>query len=148
MTNHKTDVWKQALARLIEQLMQFWPEDTWLVEKHLSALHQEADPLSSALTLQKLRTFIGGHPRHPYASLGSVSTFWTIDDDNTRVHIPFRIGQVFRHKRQNWYGVITAWYDLGVISMPEYNKDGVLVYRALRPPIDPTLSNRYLFRCL
>lgn len=107
------DTWAE-LDFFLGRFARSWPEDSWLVEKYLvprapnrriafgrhAGQHQDA--------WKVLRTIQHSDELPP-------SVFRRTDVENNDV--PFRIGQVFRHKRYGYLGAITGWSDQGTRNL-------------------------------
>ncbi|KAF2086274.1 YccV-like-domain-containing protein [Saccharata proteae CBS 121410] len=89
------------VSHLVEQYQMYFAWDNFLVERHILPLFQnlgELEELSHIIHVQYREDEIKiPARRRPQAS-----------DENTR-NVPYRVGQVFRHKRYSYYGVITGW---------------------------------------
>ncbi|KAG6014365.1 hypothetical protein E4U43_006607 [Claviceps pusilla] len=112
MTPSNTFEWHDRLVNLLRRSATGWPEDAWLVEKYLWPMHAVSSSPGDAFV------------RHLIRVLGDPWKNWQLvrdqDDmippvfrrENGGNHaIPFKIGQVFRHRRYGWIGVITGWSD-------------------------------------
>ncbi|VUC20710.1 unnamed protein product, partial [Clonostachys rosea] len=105
-----TPDWAEYFDAFMDQCCRSWPEDTWLAEKY-------AMPLFERFAAQRQRFM-----RRVNAD---VSDAWRVirltqqtDEVPPAVFsrtrkghegIPFKIGQVIRHRRYGWVGVITGW---------------------------------------
>ncbi|KAG5984883.1 hypothetical protein E4U55_002811 [Claviceps digitariae] len=112
LTPSNTFEWHDRLANLLRRSAIGWPEDAWLVEKYLWPMY--------AISSSPRDAFV----RHVIHVLGDPWKHWQLvrdqDDmippvfrrENGGNHaVPFRVGQVFRHRRYGWIGVITGWSD-------------------------------------
>lgn len=153
LSTPNTFEWNDRLSNFLRRFAGSWPEDVWLVEEYLW-------PASN--NFSQLRDDFARHRDHgpgdPWEHLQLVR-----DQDHIappvirRNHganqtVPFKIGQVFRHRRYGWVGVITGWSDQGTRHLPvthardldEQPADGGMGGTALpaRPP------NQFYFMCL
>lgn len=111
--------WDSRLANLLRRFAESWPEDAWLVEEYLWPMYNSFAPLRD------------GFARHASRGLGDPWEHWRRvreQDDHApsvfrrSLHgndsVPFKIGQVFRHRRYGWIGVITGWFGQGTRHLP------------------------------
>lgn len=107
--------WEEMYDDFIDQFCRHWPEDVWLVEKYVV-------PLYTRFATTRRRRF---PPRRIYPAGSDVDDAWRVvrytqECDNLppsvfrrseggNEDVPFEIGQVFRHRRYGWVGVITGW---------------------------------------
>ncbi|KAG5926136.1 hypothetical protein E4U42_003600 [Claviceps africana] len=112
LTPSNTFEWHDRLANLLRRSAAGWPEDAWLVEKYLWPMY--------AISSTPRDAFV----RHVIRVLDDPWKHWQLvraqDDMIPPVFrreiggnhaVPFKIGQVFRHRRYGWIGVITGWSD-------------------------------------
>lgn len=110
--------WDSNLAIFLKKFAYSWSEDMWIVKKYLVPLYDrfmasQANP----------RSRIGWHNVHEIVNmLGNldnrvpeVSRRYT-EDITTRVR--YKIGQVFRHRRYGYIGIINGWAAMGSGSLP------------------------------
>lgn len=107
LTLTSPDTWAE-LDFFLNRFSRSWPEDAWLVEKYLVPrapfrrvgmgrhFHQQEDAWKILRTIQRSDEL--GPNVFRRTDLGN--------DD-----IPYRIGQVFKHKRYGYLGVVTGWSD-------------------------------------
>ncbi|KAL7905696.1 hypothetical protein GGI35DRAFT_471570 [Trichoderma velutinum] len=115
LTPPNNTTWLERLAKFLRRFPGAWPEDVWMVEKYLWPLYSSvANPRD-------------GFPRNIDAGFGNPWQFWQFvrDADGMAplVHRrdlcddprgpPFKVGQVFRHRRYGWLGAITSWHERG-----------------------------------
>ncbi|QPG93812.1 hypothetical protein C2857_002781 [Epichloe festucae Fl1] len=153
LTPSNTFEWEDRLPRFLFHFVKAWPEDTWLVEKYLLPMYNSFTPLRD------------GFARHVNRGLDDPWEPWRLvreqDDVIPPVFlrknggnqvIPFKIGQVFRHRRYRWLGVITGWTDQSSQRLPGptllYTDDDAETIQstdqnntAVRPP------NQFYFMC-
>ncbi|KAK2612111.1 hypothetical protein QQS21_001841 [Conoideocrella luteorostrata] len=112
LTPPSTFEWDDRLASFLRQFAGAWPEDAWLVEKYLLPMYSSFPPLRN------------GFARHMNRGIGNPWEQWHLVRDQDDLippvfrrnldgnqSVPFKIGQVFRHRRYGWIGVITGWSD-------------------------------------
>lgn len=154
LTPSNTFEWEDRLPRFLFHFVKAWPEDTWLVEKYILPMHNSFTPLRD------------GFARHANRGLDDLWEPWRLVRDQDDVVppvflrksggsqvIPFKIGQVFRHRRYRWLGVITGWTDQSSQRLPGptllYTDDDAETIQsteqtntAVQPP------NQFYFMCL
>lgn len=112
--------WDESLEPFLRRFAKNWHEDAWLVRKYLCPIYDRFAPIRERLP-----------PRHglqgwddPWEILGLVQE---LDDLHPPIFrrsldmaqpVPFKIGQVFRHKRYRWIGIINGWTDQGTRRLP------------------------------
>jgi F-box protein 21 len=147
--------WDDRLASFLRRFAGSWPEDAWLVEKYLWPMYNSFTPLRD------------GFARHANHGLGDPWDHWRLvrdQDDMTppvfrrnlegNSSVPFKIGQVFRHTRYGWIGVITGWSDQGTRRLPVVTTsraandaaDTGVAGEQPRPPTRP--PKQFFFMCL
>ncbi|KJZ72408.1 hypothetical protein HIM_08211 [Hirsutella minnesotensis 3608] len=143
LTPPNTFEWDDCLANFLRRFAGSWPEDLWLVEKYLWPSYNSIAP------------FRDGLARHANRSLGDPWAHCRLvrkQDSDVPValrrngfgneSVPFKIGQVFRHRRYGWIGVITGWSE-HTRNVSEQGGEGVSGQGSLplRPP------NQFYFMC-
>ncbi|KND93099.1 hypothetical protein TOPH_02113 [Tolypocladium ophioglossoides CBS 100239] len=119
LTAPNTFEWDDRLASFLRRFAGSWPEDAWLVEKYLWPMYNSFAPLGN------------GFARHANRGLGDPWEHWRLVRDQDDLvppvfrrsvfgnqSVPFKIGQVFRHRRYGWTGVVTGWSDQGTRHLP------------------------------
>ena len=154
LTPPNTFEWDDRLASFLRRFAGSWPEDAWLVEKYLWPMYNSFAPLRH------------GFARHVNRGLGDPWEHWRLVRDQDVLappvlsrsaegnqSVPFKIGQVFRHRRYGWVGVITGWSDQGTRRLPvSTSRDAVQPEEAgssgtqSAPPSRP--ANQFYFMCL
>jgi len=113
LTSPTEPLWMDWLEKVIGRFGRSWPEDAWLIDKYLRPLYTH-----HVLSREELGNGLND-PWH----------FWQFmhDGDDALPHVhrrqmcdntlnpPFKIGQVFRHRRYGWLGVITSWHEEGLL---------------------------------
>lgn len=102
--------WVDSLHRIFDRFTSSWIGDTWLLEKYICPLYDMVGPHGQ----------VWDNPRN------LIKTKRNLDDrrpparrrDGTTANIAYRVGQVFRHRRLNFLGVITGWADDGPLLVP------------------------------
>lgn len=154
LTPPNTFEWDDRLASFLRRFAGSWPEDAWLVEKYLWPMYNSTSPLRE------------GFARHVNRGLGDPWEHWRLVRDQDDLvppvfrrnllgnqSVPFKIGQVFRHRRYGWIGVITGWSDQGTRHLPvtssrgtntptDTDSQGSRSSTPMRPP------NQFYFMCL
>lgn len=104
LTNPET--WAE-LDFFLTRLVNTWPEDAWLVEKYLVPRNPHRRVVlgrhaftGDAWKMLRSVQHSDGLPAYPLRR-----------NEGENDSIPFRVGQIFRHKRYGYLGVIVGWSD-------------------------------------
>lgn len=106
--------WDDRFEKFLDRCARTFPEDVWLVERYLMPLYDSMSPLR-----HRLIRHAGDEPEDAWKVIRLIRradelpapVFRRSDTGNSKV--PFKIGDVFRHRRYLWLGVITGWTDHG-----------------------------------
>ncbi|OAQ79159.1 F-box domain-containing protein [Purpureocillium lilacinum] len=131
LSTPNTFEWDDRLANFLRRFAGSWPEDAWLVEEYLLPMYNGVAQRRDGFARPANRGL-----SDPWEQLQLVR-----DQDDLKPHVvrrtlfanqsvPFKIGQVFRHRRYGWVGVITGWADQGTRHL------SVSRSRALTEPAD------------
>lgn len=109
--------WDSSLDQFLHYVTHFFPEDAWLVEEYIMPLYtiytQSVQP-RHRFTLENvpevLRLIRNSDNRTP-----TVSRRYTQEIHRT---VWYSVGQVFRHKRYGYVGIINGWGEKGTSSLP------------------------------
>lgn len=110
--------WDSNLDAFLQKFALAWPEDVWIIKKYLVPLY---DRFTSSQPNPRPRTGwenvydILGMLENVDKRVPEVSRRYTADI-SARVH--YKIGQVFRHRRYGYIGVINGWAAMGHHSLP------------------------------
>jgi F-box protein 21 len=114
--------WDSNLASFLQKFALSWSEDVWIVRKYLLPLYEKF--MASQANLRPRR---GWHNVHEILAMldnldsrqPTVSRRYTEDIFQ---QVRYKIGQVFRHRRYQYIGVINGWAALGTggLPMPHY----------------------------
>ncbi|KAH7154861.1 Transglutaminase-like superfamily-domain-containing protein [Dactylonectria estremocensis] len=119
MTPVNVFAWDESLEPFLRRFAKSWHEDAWLVEKYLVPLYDQFAPLRDR--------FARNGPQgwdDPREILGLVRELDHLTPPVFRRNreqmqpVPYKIGQVFRHRRYRWIGVINGWTDQGTRRLP------------------------------
>ncbi|KAK0714348.1 hypothetical protein B0T21DRAFT_426509 [Apiosordaria backusii] len=115
MTKDPSNIrWSDSLSRLLAECAQHWSEDLWIIERYLLPLYRVHE---SAIRTQPLninhRTGWQHVPdiirmMNNLDGRGSTACNRRYTEDIRRT-VHYKIGQVFRHKRYRYVGVINGW---------------------------------------
>ncbi|KAG6040243.1 hypothetical protein E4U41_001118 [Claviceps citrina] len=145
MTPANTFEWVDRLEALLGRFEMEWPEDSWLVEKYLLPMcASSSGPRDGSVRsmiscdirqcLQQVRDRDDMIPPVCWRKcLGSQA-------------FPFKIGQVFRHRRYGWIGVITGWR-LSRSASGDEDNDTETLQSTTQNNMAVRLANRYHFMC-
>ncbi|KAF5121124.1 hypothetical protein E5D57_013460 [Metarhizium anisopliae] len=154
LTPPNTFEWNDRLASFLHRFAGSWPEDVWLVEKYLWPMYNSFTALRH------------GFARHVNRGLGDPWDHWRLVRDQDDLippmsrrdldgnqSVPFKIGQVFRHKRYGWIGVITGWPDQGTKHLPmatsrDTDDESGTGAPGEHPRVPVRLPDQFYFMCL
>ncbi|KAL7923204.1 Transglutaminase-like superfamily domain-containing protein [Trichoderma austrokoningii] len=138
--------WLDRLEKFLKQFPDVYPEDAWMVEKFLWPRFCEV--ISSPRDGFRRHHNRPGGPINPWHFWQGIRDLDGIPPPiyrRDRCHHPsgplLRIGQVFRHRRYRWLGVVTSWDEReSQLSHFEFSPE----IPADAPPVLPGTS-RYVF---
>ncbi|KAK3305534.1 uncharacterized protein B0T15DRAFT_555780 [Chaetomium strumarium] len=109
--------WDSNLATFLHKFALSWSEDYWIVQKYLVPLY---DRFVSEQNPRRRRGWQNVHDilamlENVDNRLPEVSRRYT-EDIARRVH--YNIGQVFRHRRYGYIGIINGWAAMGSTTLP------------------------------
>ncbi|KAL2134609.1 hypothetical protein VTI74DRAFT_11351 [Chaetomium olivicolor] len=112
--------WASSLAGFLHKFALSWSEDAWIVKKYLVPLYDQF--VTSPHNPPRRRD--GWQNVHEILAMlenldnrvPEVSRRYT-EDISSRVR--YKIGQVFRHRRYGYIGVINGWAAMGSASLPQ-----------------------------
>ncbi|KAK4146630.1 uncharacterized protein C8A04DRAFT_34824 [Dichotomopilus funicola] len=110
--------WDSHLAVFLQKFALSWSEDAWLVKRYLAPLYDKfvnSQPAVRSRTGWNNVHDILGMLDNLDARTPEVSLRYT-EDICTRVR--YKIGQVFRHRRYGYIGVINGWATMGTVDLP------------------------------
>lgn len=108
--------WKHRFSQLLRYILQNWPEDEWIVTEYASTLDNQ-DPTDGVL--EQLAAFI-----HHIHSSDQVQQPFLKSQMTAGSLAPFRIGQIFHHRRYNWIGAIVGFYEMPPSDWSLFDNDG------------------------
>lgn len=120
LSSHPTSPdWDAGLAFFLNRFALQYSEDLWIVERHLAPLYdrflsqpaQAARPRVGWENVREIVKMLENLDRRPPA----VNRRYTEEIER---RVPYRIGQVFRHRRYGYVGVINGWAAAGLASLP------------------------------
>lgn len=106
LTLTQPDTWAE-LDFFLTRYSRSFPEDAWLIEKFLVP----RQPNRRVEIGRHARTVGAWDPLRNNQYL-DMQAAWPVRRNKEEDKVPYKIGQVFRHKRHQWLGVITGWSDL------------------------------------
>jgi F-box protein 21 len=110
--------WDGNLVGFLTRIAQSWSEDAWIVEKYLLPLYDSfinAQPNPRRRVGWENPKDILGMLRNLDQRQPTVNRRYT---QELRTKVRYKIGQVFRHKRYQYIGVINGWALRGTNSLP------------------------------
>ncbi|PFH63065.1 hypothetical protein XA68_10068 [Ophiocordyceps unilateralis] len=126
LTPPNTFEWDDYLANFLRRSAGSWPEDIWLIDKYLWPLYDSSTPLRDGLAHHVHRGLDDPwehlrQVRDHDETVPAVQARTAVDGNEA---VPFKIGQVFRHRRYGWIGVITGWSDRAARPLPADERAG------------------------
>ncbi|ETS85514.1 hypothetical protein PFICI_03539 [Pestalotiopsis fici W106-1] len=118
--------WQQDVRDLINYFYEYFPEDAWLVEKYVCPMYdtfsapgrrQNAWELPSRRVRDQIRKIrqVDSSERAPRRR----------SDLMTPIPVKYRVGQVFKHKRYDYHGIILGWSVDGVSESMGWDGDNL-----------------------
>lgn len=118
--------WQQDVRDLINYFYEYFPEDAWLVEKYVCPMYdtfsapgrrQNAWELPSRRVRDQIRKIrqVDSSERAPRRRSDLV----------TPIPVKYRVGQVFKHKRYDYHGIILGWSVDGVSESMGWDGDNL-----------------------
>ncbi|KAG6059162.1 hypothetical protein E4U17_006817 [Claviceps sp. LM77 group G4] len=142
LTPCNTSEWHNHLTNLLSRSALGWPEDAWLVGRYLYPMYISSYYPPNPNQRSQIRD-----PREHWELLRQQDNIIppVFRREQGSQAIPFKIGQVFRHRRYGWIGVITGWSDRNFTrhmdSAVETHQPTGQNSMAVRPP------NQLFFMC-
>ncbi|KAG6048856.1 hypothetical protein E4U39_006837 [Claviceps sp. Clav50 group G5] len=142
LTPCNTSEWHNHLTNLLSRSALGWPEDAWLVGRYLYPMYISSYYPPNPNQRSQIRD-----PREHWELLRQQDNIIppVFRREQGSQAIPFKIGQVFRHRRYGWIGVITGWSDQSFTrhmdSAAETQQPTGQNSMAVRPP------NQLFFMC-
>lgn len=123
--------WVDSLHRIFDRLTTSWIGDTWLIEKYICPLYDMAGPHGQ----------VWDNPRNLVETKRDqdMVKLRVRRRSETTANIRYKVGQVFRHRRLNFLGVITGWADDGPPVAPE---------DIMAPIVDTSESGTVYYTCM
>ncbi|KAK4194978.1 hypothetical protein QBC40DRAFT_289796 [Triangularia verruculosa] len=104
--------WSDTMSNLLNECFQHWPEDLWIIERYLLPVYKRHESAVRNLNIvhragwQHVPDII--RMMNNLDSRGSTVCHRRYTEDIHRT-VRYKIGQVFRHKRYGYVGVINGW---------------------------------------
>ncbi|KAI1826355.1 hypothetical protein F4861DRAFT_498031 [Xylaria intraflava] len=136
--------WRRSVWQLLASTLASFPEDSWLVEKYICPMY---DSFSSPQDPQSNREHPSQQIRNKLRLLRRADR--TADAPTRRsrlaegIQVKYRVGQVFRHKRYDYYGIILGWTTDGLWGDPTWTRGSPLVKREYTHPYYHCLVSRH-----
>ncbi|ROW01782.1 hypothetical protein VPNG_07809 [Cytospora leucostoma] len=109
--------WDSTLDQFLNQVAQQFPEDSWLVEEYIVPLYQiftQSIQPRIRFTWENVPEMLG-IIRNMDNRQPTVSRRYT---QEIHQNVWYTVGQVFRHKRYGYIGIINGWGERGTQSLP------------------------------
>lgn len=110
--------WDSSLATFLQKFALSWSEDVWIVKKYLVPLYDRF-----------MASQLNPRPRNGYQNVYEIiGMLENLDNrvpevsrrytEDIAYRVRYRIGQVFRHRRYGYVGIINGWAAKGSASLP------------------------------
>lgn len=109
--------WDDTLDQFLNQVAQQFPEDSWLVEEYLLPLYQiftQSVQTRTRFMWENVPEMLG-FIRNMDNRQPTVNRRYT---QEIHQNVWYAVGQVFRHKRYGYIGIINGWGERGTQSLP------------------------------
>ncbi|KAI0409358.1 hypothetical protein F4802DRAFT_546302 [Xylaria palmicola] len=112
--------WQQDVRDLLTYFYEYFPEDSWLIEKYVcpmydSFVHRQANwELPSKRVRDQIRDI-----RRVDASVRAPRRR---SDLAGEIRVRFRVGQVFKHRRYDYHGIIIGWTTEGAGGIANWDE--------------------------
>ncbi|KAI1135448.1 hypothetical protein F5Y05DRAFT_394457 [Hypoxylon sp. FL0543] len=107
--------WQQDVCDLRTYFYDYFPEDSWLVEKYMCPM---VDTFAAPIRRQNNWELPSRRVREQIREIRRVDSMVTPpsrrSDLSAHVEVKYRVGQVFKHKRYEYHGLILGWMVGGV----------------------------------
>ncbi|KAJ3481262.1 hypothetical protein NLG97_g7867 [Lecanicillium saksenae] len=100
-----THMWKERRSQLLRHILRDWPEDEWIMYKYVLTQGQRT---GTDEAMAQMEMFVMNHVRRPDNIQPEPAQIGFTPD---RI-APFRLGQVFMHKRYQWLGAIVGFHEV------------------------------------
>lgn len=118
--------WQQDVRDLINYFYEYFPEDAWLVEKYVCPMY---DTFSAPGRRQNTWELPSKRVRDQIRNIRQVDSSERAprrrSDLTTSIPVKYRVGQVFKHKRYDYYGIILGWSVDGVSESQGWDGDNL-----------------------
>ncbi|KAI0969158.1 hypothetical protein F4678DRAFT_474166 [Xylaria arbuscula] len=119
--------WQQDVRDLLTYFYEYFPEDSWLIEKYVCPMYdtfaaprrrQSSWELPSKRVRDQIRDI-----RRVDASTRAPRRRSNLADG---IRVKFRVGQVFKHKRYDYHGIILGWTTEGAGGIANWEQNSSL----------------------
>ncbi|KAI8627595.1 hypothetical protein F5Y19DRAFT_173081 [Xylariaceae sp. FL1651] len=119
--------WQQDVRDLLTYFYEYFPEDSWLIEKYVCPMY---DTFATPSRRQSNWELPSKRVRDQIRDIRRV-------DASTRaprrrsslaegIHVKYHVGQVFKHKRYDYHGLILGWTTEGAGGITNWEQDSPL----------------------
>ncbi|KAJ2984567.1 hypothetical protein NUW58_g5993 [Xylaria curta] len=118
--------WQQDVRDLLTYFYEYFPEDSWLVEKYVCPMYDTfaAPPRRQGnweLPSKRVRDQIKDIRRVDASTRAPRRR----SDLANGIHVKFRVGQIFKHKRYDYHGIILGWTTEGAGGMASWDQSSL-----------------------
>ncbi|KAI0799324.1 hypothetical protein GGR55DRAFT_669789 [Xylaria sp. FL0064] len=119
--------WQQDVRDLLTYFYEYFPEDSWLIEKYVCPMY---DTFASPSRRQSSWELPSKRVRDQIKDIrrvdASVRAPRQRSDLAEGIHVKFRVGQVFKHKRYDYHGIILGWTTEGAGGIANWDQGSSL----------------------
>lgn len=119
--------WQQDVRDLLTYFYEYFPEDSWLIEKYVCPMY---DTFAAPTRRQGVRELPSKRVHDQIKDIRRVDASARAprrrSDLADGVRVRYRVGQVFRHKRYDYHGIILAWTTEGAGSITNWDQTSPL----------------------
>jgi len=116
--------WQQDVRDLLTYFYEYFPEDSWLIEKYVCPMY---DTFAAPTRRQQHWELPSKRVRDQIREIkevdATIKTPRRRSDLDKSFRVKFRVGQVFKHKRYDYHGLIIGWHVEGS-SRPQQGWQG------------------------
>ncbi|KAI2634634.1 hypothetical protein GGS21DRAFT_112681 [Xylaria nigripes] len=128
-----------SLERSVRQLLtctyEYFPEDAWLIEKYICPMYDAfMSPSRPQAGLELPSHQIRERIKALRRADASIRTPRRRSDLANGIRVKYRVGQVFRHKRYDYHGIILGWSTHGAGAMLRWDRHAPLFDREHTQP--------------
>ncbi|KAJ8132593.1 hypothetical protein O1611_g1034 [Lasiodiplodia mahajangana] len=119
--------WQQDVRDLLTYFYEYFPEDSWLIEKYVCPMYDTFAAPSRRQTNWELPS---KRVRDQIKDIRRVDASTRAPRRRSHltngIHVKYRVGQVFKHKRYDYHGIILGWTTEGAGGITNWDQSSPL----------------------